>query len=195
MIRIIFGVISYSLLIISVCMLGFEIYKRRSLGANKVTLIISAIALVFAYHVSRSDFESQLTQTKQMEVAQNQISNLQKIVTQSNSLLNSQLAQMKKTNELVHDQLIKADSIATNTERTLKNIRHQVEILSEMLKQEQAQVESLGKQIKTSQEILTYTKSSYLFNTEEDKKRKRELIQSIINELKSNEKLFDEISK
>lgn len=194
-----FGIISYILLGISLFMLGFAIYKRKSLplqeSATILALIAAALALVFAYHESLSNLKSQSTQIKQMEVAQNQISDLQKIVSQSNNLLNSQLAQIEKTNELVHDQLIKADSIATNTEKTLKNIRHQVEILSEMLKQEQGQVESLGKQIRTSQEILNYTKSSYLFNTEEDKKRKRELIQSIINEIKGNEELLDEISK
>ncbi len=139
--------------------------------------------------------KSLLTQIKQMEVAQTQINDLQKIADQSNSLLNSQLTQMKKTNELVYEQLIRADSIATNTEKTLKNIHHQVEILSEMLDQEHAQVKSLGEQLKTSQEILNVTKSSYLFSTEEDRKRKRELIQSIINEIKSNDIVLDGISK
>ncbi|MFH1097515.1 MAG: hypothetical protein V1749_08465 [Candidatus Desantisbacteria bacterium] len=216
-----FGIIGYILLGISLLMLCFEIYKRKGIPPLQESglllgLIVAGFALVFNYHESLSNSKaiqqqqlqlkdmqnvlgkgnkSLLIQIKQMEVAQNQINDLQKIVTQSNSLLNSQLAQMQKTNELVHDHLIKADSIATNTEKTLKNIHHQAEILSEMLKQEQTQVESLGKQIRTNQEILSYTKSSYLFNTEEDKKRKRELIQSIINEMKGNEKLLDEISK
>ncbi|MEW6619301.1 MAG: hypothetical protein AB1422_08205 [bacterium] len=172
--------------------------RKREKGTFTFSNIMNFMTIISCFMTTVACFVAIVALNDTRRESQKNAENVAKLFNEMGTqtqLFQQQQLQMKKNNDLSYTQLVRADSIATNTEKTLKNIRHQVEILSEMLNQEKKQVESLGNQIKTSQEILTYTKSSYLFSTDEDKKRKRELIQSIINEIKWDDDFLAKFSQ